>query len=143
MRAKPYLQQAAYYRQRLKFFSEKIEELRTTMETTGAIRYDKLDIQETLATDPLLEHIVRLDELLRKFNEMNELYYEKLMEIQDRINGVENVLYRKILTYRYLEELPFEKIADRMGYTFDYIRSRHSMALLTFARQYAELLKSC
>lgn len=143
MRAKPYLQQAAYYRQRLKFFSEKIEELRTTMETTGAIRYDKLDIQETLATDPLLEHIVRLDELLRKFNEMNELYYEKLMEIQDRINGVENVLYRKILTYRYLEELSFEKIADRMGYTFDYIRNAHARALLTFARQYTELLKSC
>lgn len=140
MKAKPYLQQASYYRQRLTFFAEKIEELRTTMETTGAIRYDKLDIQETLATDPLLEHIVRLDELLRKFNEMNELYYAKLMEIQDRINGLDNVLFRKILTYRYLEELSFEKIADRMGYTFEYVRNMHGKALVTFSRQYAGLI---
>lgn len=140
MKAKPYLQQAAYYRQRLQFFAEKIEELRTTMETTGAIRYDKLDIQETFETDPLLEHIVRLDELLRKFNEMNEIYYAKLMEIQDRINGLDNVLFRKILTYRYLEELSFEKIADRMGYTFDYVRSMHSKALVNFSRQYTGLI---
>ena len=139
MKAKAYLQQASYIRQRMRFISEKIEEIRTSLESTGAIRYDKINVQSTPDPDPMVAHIARMDELTRQYKDLNERYYATLVEIQERINGLGSELYRKILAYRYLDELSFMKIADRMGYTFAYIRNKHGEALVAFSKKYHDL----
>ena len=139
MKAKAYLQQASYIRQRMRFVGEKIEEIRTSLESTGAIRYDKISVQSSPDPDPMIGSIARLDELVRKYDAMNSSYYDALIEIQKRINGMDSELYRKILAYRYLDELTFIQIADRMSYSYAYIRNKHGEALVAFSKKYHDL----
>lgn len=135
MKANTYLQRAVFLKKLIDDCDEKILEIRTVMESAGAIRYDKLNVQVT-PEDPILANIARLDALITKANMLRLEYYGLFFEIQHRINTIENPLQRDILRLRYLECMPFDQISEELGYSLDYVYSVHSQALRNFEKRY-------
>ena len=135
MKAKTYLQRAVFLKKLIDDCDEKILEIRTVMESAGAIRYDKLNVQVT-PEDPILANIARLDALITKADMLRLEYYGLFFEIQYRINAMENPLQRDILRLRYLECMSFDQISEELDYSLDYVYSVHSQALRNFEKRY-------
>ena len=135
MKAKTYLQRAVFLKKLIDDCDEKILEIRTEMESAGAIRYDKLNVQVT-PEDPILRNIARLDALMTRADLLRLEYYELFFEIQQRIEKMENPLQRDILRLRYLECMSFDQIAEELDYSLDYVYSVHSLALRIFEKRY-------
>ena len=135
MKAKTYLQRAVFLKKLIDDCEEKILEIRTAMESAGAIRYDKLNVQVT-PEDPILANIARLDALITKADMLRLEYYGLFFEIQQRINKMENPLQRDILRLRYLECMSFDQISEELDYSLDYVYSVHSQALRNFEKRY-------
>lgn len=104
------------------------------MTSTGAMRYDKISVQSSPDNDPLLKYIERLADAERKMVQLQAEYYEAYTTIQKQIGELEPELYRQILTLRYLDGMSFPKIADRLGYSFEYVRNTHGHALKKFEK---------
>ena len=135
MKAKTYLQRAVFLKKLIDDCEEKILEIRTAMESAGAIRYDTLNVQVT-PEDPILANIARLDALITKADMLRLEYYGLFFEIQQRINKMENPLQRDILRLRYLECMSFDQISEELDYSLDYVYSVHSQALRNFEKRY-------
>lgn len=135
MNAKTYLGKARWLKDQITRLNEKIYMIRSEMTSTGAMRYDKIAVQSSPDGDPLVHYIDRLAAAERRMVELQVEYYETYGKIQRQIGEIEPDLYRQILTLRYLDGLSFPKIADRLGYSYDYIRNSHGKALKTFSKR--------
>lgn len=56
-------------------------------------------------------------------------------EVEKFINSLDNRLYRAVLRYKYLEEMRWEEIGDRVHYNPDHVRRRIHGAALNAARK--------
>lgn len=134
MNAKTYLGRARWLRDQITRLNDKIYTIRSEMTSTGAMRYDKISVQSSPDNDPLLKYIERLADAERKMVQLQAEYYEAYTTIQKQIGELEPELYRQILTLRYLDGMSFPKIADRLGYSFEYVRNTHGHALKKFEK---------
>ena len=133
MNAKQYLMRARWLRDQIERIGDKIFRLREEMTSTGAIRYDKISVQSTPEGDPLLKYITRLTDAEEKLVRLQAEYYEAYTTIAKQIDSIEPELFRQILSLRYLEDMTLHQIADRLRYSYEYIRNRHGAALKKFA----------
>lgn len=133
MNAKQYLMRARWLRDQIDRIGDKIFRLREEMTSTGAIRYDKISVQSTPEGDPLLKYITRLTDAEEKLVRLQAEYYEAYTTIAKQIDSIEPELFRQILSLRYLEDMTLHQIADRLRYSYEYIRNRHGAALKKFA----------
>lgn len=95
------------------------------------LRYDS-DRVQTSAGDPMADTFARLDAMERK----QAAKIEELKKAREKIHGqIRRVAepYSQLLDLRYIRRLRFEKVADEMGYSADYIRRMHGKALQLFA----------
>lgn len=69
----------------------------------------------------------RINEKLRALNEMREFFLEIKEEIEDNINALNGLPYR-IARMRFIDNKPYQEIADELGYTYGYIRKVVSRA---------------
>lgn len=81
-----------------------------------------------------LEAVIETEELIRAAiqdlrQEIMELCRVK-REVADAINAVEPVVYRRVLDLRYRSYLPWQTIAERMGYDIRHVTRLHGEALL-------------
>lgn len=81
-----------------------------------------------------IEAVIEADELIRDAvnalrEEIKELCRVK-REVADAINAVEPVVYRRVLDLRYRAYLPWQTIAERMGYDIRHVTRLHGEALL-------------
>lgn len=133
MNAKQYLMRARWLRDQIERIGDKIYMLREEMTSTGAIRYDKISVQSSPDGDPLLKYITRLTDAEEKLVRLQVEYYETYTTIAKQIDSIEPELFRQILSLRYLEGLTLHQIADRLCYSYEYIRNRHGAALKKFS----------
>ena len=124
---------ARWLRDQIERIGDKIFRLREEMTSTGAIRYDKISVQSTPEGDPLLKYITRLTDAEEKLVRLQAEYYEAYTTIAKQIDSIEPELFRQILSLRYLEDMTLHQIADRLRYSYEYIRNRHGAALKKFA----------
>lgn len=59
-----------------------------------------------------------------------------IIKIGKQIDGMENLTYSRLLHLRYLTGLSLCKIADRLYYSYDYVRELHGHALQAFGDKY-------
>ena len=67
-------------------------------------------------------------EVIREFEEE----IKRANEIRKSIKNVKNLSYRKILFKRYIDRVPFDKIAEEMERSFSYVMKLHKKALEEF-----------
>lgn len=132
MRAKEYLSQTAVLTRRIKQVEDRIEELRTEVSSPKAIRYDKDNIQSSPAGDALAAYMVRIEAETLKLIALKEEYLTLYSEIRDRINAVMPGLYADVLFMRYIEQKPFVRIADELGFGYEWTCRLHGRALQKF-----------
>ena len=135
MKAKTYLRQLIILREIIRDTEDQAEAVRSRMEAVSAIRYDKLNVQQT-PEDPLLNNIVELADIEAKLARLSADYHNKIIVIEDQILGLDNLLYKQILFYRYVQGRTFAKIASDLDYTLEYIWKAHGKALKDFGKKY-------
>ena len=137
MNAKKYLSRARFLKSQIKRTEERIETLRIQMQSVGAIRYDKDRVQSS-AGDPMIEYIEKLEDLQVREQELRIEYNYAYSQIRERIDGLEDPLFASVLSCRYLDEMQFWEIADKLGYSVRYMENVHGRALQAFAKMYDE-----
>lgn len=135
MNAKEYLKQIELLETKIRQKEEHLECLRATAGGSAAIRYDKLNVQITVAPDIMERNVLNLVELEDKIFQ-DKLRMEHLKDkIIDEIQSLDDERYVNLLYRRYIKHQKFEQIALDMSYDYDYIRVLHGEALGTFETQ--------
>ena len=114
---------------------EKIEELQTLAETTGAIRYDKVHVVTSNTNEGGFENrAVKIADLQQKLRED----IDDLTEMMDRgrryINSLEDQSERTVMELRYFNHMTFRQIAQKMKYSEDTIYYKHRSAIKNIIR---------
>lgn len=140
MRTQEYLSQALWLRGMIARQQEQIEMLRTSAESVRPINYDKLNVQSSPDPDALANYMIRLEEAEKTAAQLLVQYQEAYNVIQSQIAEVEGAsgLYREVLSLRWLDGVPLPRIAIRLNYAPQYIRSVHSNALQVFRKKFLE-----
>lgn len=131
MTAREYLSRAIYIREQIRQADERVEEIRHRMQSVGAIRYDKLNVQSS-PEDPMLENIARLMDAEQRALDLEAKLVDVYEEIQQKIWKLDSDLYRTILIKRYLHDKPVRQIAEEIHYSEGYVRILHTAALKAF-----------
>lgn len=131
MTAREYLSRAIYIREQIRQADERVEEIRHRMQSVGAIRYDKLNVQSS-PEDPILENIARLMDAEQRALDLEAKLIDVYEEIQQKIWKLDNEVYRTILIKRYLHDKPVRQIAEEIHYSEGYVRILHTAALRAF-----------
>lgn len=141
MKPKEYLLQAQKARNRYSRALEDIERIRTLAEGVKAIRYDKLNVQQSPDGDRLADYMDRLTKAEERSIRLSEQYYAAYTKIRDQIDEIQPEIYGDILHARYIRGLKLWQIANEIGYSFDRTRHLHGMALAAFGRRFPGLTK--
>lgn len=110
---------------------ERIQELKErSVNITSTIHNVK--VQTSRRNDKLASNIACMvdlqNELVRKTDKLINLQ----SEVMHKIDSLENDDYRLLLTLRYLNFKPWNRIADEMGFTYSWIHRTHERALKAF-----------
>ena len=129
MTAKIMLRQLIWLRHQIERIDNNIEEIRETMTSAGAIRYDKINVQVSASNDELADFIDRLEHEERLARAYRLKYFRIYNECLEIIRNVERPLEREVLSYYYIDGIRLKEIAKTMDYSEDYIRQVHRIAL--------------
>ena len=139
MKPKEYLNQIQSLEWSIYLNQEAIERVRSRLDIKG-ISYDKDKVQsspEDMMPD-MIAGLITLEE--KNERKRDELVY-MLDIISRQIDGMDDVLDKKILYKRYVKGMSLLSIAKEMSYSYDHIRHRHGVALQKFGQKYAPLHK--
>ena len=136
MTPKEYLGQVPILRRQMQRTAEKIAEIETTMQSVRAIRYDKINVQSSPDDDQLATEMIRLEAAREMLIQQSADYAVIYATIRSQIDQMQPILYRNILAMRYLDEMPWHKIAAATSYSDTYIRNAHGRALQEFGRRF-------
>lgn len=140
MTAKEYLKQIEALDIKIRQKQDQLECLKETAGGNAAIRYDKLNVQITVASDMMERNVLRMVELEEKIW-ADKLKMETLKDqIIDQIQSLEDERYIDLLFRRYVKYQKFEQIALDMSYDYVYIRELHGEALGAFEQEYKNIL---
>lgn len=140
MTAKEYLKQIEALDIKIRQKQDQLDCLRETAGGSAAIRYDKLNVQITVAPDMMERNVLRMVELEEKIW-ADKLKMETLKDqIIDQIQSLEDERYIDLLFRRYVKYQKFEQIALDMSYDYVYIRELHGEALGAFEQEYKNIL---
>lgn len=101
--------------------------------------YDKIRVQSSPDPDPLATYLGKLmemeDELSTELDQYLALYSRIFREVADLGMGI----YADVLFLRYFDGLSLNDIADQLGYSYDYTRHIHGVALQEFEHKYTHI----
>lgn len=126
---KQYLKQYQYAMSREKKIVEEIQRLKMDR-VSPAIVNDSM--ARGASFRDLSDYIVLVEE------EIDKLKYERLekirryRDIENRIKDIGDTDEQETLRLRYISGLPWEKVADEMGFTYRHIMRKHNDALNNF-----------
>ena len=96
-------------------------------------------VQTSRGTDPpWMKNIIRRDELMLEIAKVWDKFISEKWEIIERLNSLNEVKYIEVLSKKYLEYKPLDKIAREMKYSYDYVLKTHGEALKAFERGFRD-----
>lgn len=130
MTAKEYLMQAYRLDNRIKLDTEEYRTIREMAQGLSAVRYDSNTTQSNTPSDAsFVKALNQLWELEQKLNEELCMLSALRVQIRDVIDTVKNPNERLVLSYRYMQEMKWEQIAQEMSADAKTIRRWHGDAL--------------
>lgn len=139
MRVKEYLSQAIYLQKKIIRCEEQIEEIRSRMQSAGAIRYDKVNIMQSPSNDAMANYIIQLEKAEKASRELQSIYYATYAKIQEQIEMIDPPIMSTILGMRWLDGKDLATIADELSYSYEYVRHMHGDALKAFDKKFIHL----
>ena len=121
MWAKRYLQRVRGCVHTVAMIRSEIAELERSLDGVGAVRYDREHVSGTSDDDGLLRRIERMESLRAEFQEELDRNLQAQADAHKALSNVRQP-WRAVLTYRYLEGLPWADVAERVGYSEDHVR---------------------
>ena len=139
MKPKEYLNQIQDLEWSIYLNQEAILRIRARLDIKG-ISYDKDRVQSSPedSMPDIVAGLIKLEE--KNEAKRDELIY-MLDVISGQIDGMDDVVDKKILYMRYVKGLSLLAIAKEMSYSYDHIRHRHGVALQKFGQKYSPLHK--
>lgn len=138
MRAKEYLQQIEKLTIKIRQREDQLVCLRETAGGAAAIRYDKVQIQQSVQADTMERNVLKMVELESQII-ADKIRMESLKnQIIEQIQALDDKRYMDILYLKYVKFKPYYEIAERMKYDYTYVRCLHGEALGYFETKYAD-----
>lgn len=131
MTAKEELNQYKYARKRVDEALEEYEKYKTRAEKMTSIITGMPN--GTKGSDKVADNATMMADLSREYEKRWMVAERHKLEIEDRINSIEEP-YRTILYKRYIEEKGFEEIAVEMSYSYDWTTHLHGEALKQYEK---------
>ena len=133
MQAKHYLRQAYRLNEKIKDKKERIESLKSLVDSIGAIDYSKDKVQTGQKSDAtFVDQIAKIHELEEELNADLMQMCQLQLEISQAIDAVNDVNYSLVLSKRYLLMKTWDQIAEEMDYSVVQIHRIHKKALESF-----------
>lgn len=105
------------------------EEYHFWEETSKSVPIAKLELSGIHGSRKKSEPITKHIDICIKIAEIQEQAKDKLIEILDVINELESPEQKAVLEYRYINDLYFHEIADKMGYSLQHVYKIHASGL--------------
>lgn len=138
MTAKEYLSQIRQMRSRLQVLQDEIATIRSQAESVRGMDYDKVRVQSSPDMDPLATYLGQLTEAEEELSTELEQYLTVYTQIFRQIANLGMGIYADVLYLRYFDGLSLSEIADQLGYSYDYTRHIHGVALQEFEHKYLD-----
>ena len=128
---KHYLNKGYGLKKEIDILSSVIEEIRTNLDGIKGISYSGIKVEGGPVKDEsfILDKLVKIEEITQ---EITDKKYELILfqgELLEMINKIEDVNERNVLYLRYILNLKWEEVAERMGYDVRQIYRVHKKYL--------------
>ena len=143
MTAKEYLSQLATLKRRIGFVEDRIRELESDAMSPKAIRYDKINVQQTASGDAFANYAAKAEEERSRLYKLKGEYIEKRNEIRKKISKVTPFLYADVLYMRYVDGMKLREIADDLNCVYETACRWHGKALKIFEKCNKGLFGHC
>lgn len=140
MDAKEYLSHVKELQDRILEKEEYIERLRSTLGIAG-IRYDIDRVQTSPDLDRFAHTFSKIFDAEDEVKQMKESLMFYKVQVIDMIQQMPDLNHRKVLNCVYLDYLSLKKCAEKIHYSYDYVRELHVQALNAFEELYPTALQ--
>lgn len=141
MTAREYLSEVQRLQTIIEQKQERIKEIRESVSTVRAVRFDLEKVQGGRQTDKIGEAVAKIVDLEKEVeNDIVSLMYRQ-HEITNQIHRVDNLNYMKILFKRYIEGKDFQTVTNEIPLTYEYVLNMHGKALKAFETANKEVLQ--
>ncbi len=100
----------------VKMLRSEIAELESMFDGVGAVRYDRDNVRSTPDDDGMVRLIERKDSLIAEYRSELDANLQVQADAHRALRGVRQP-WRAVLTYRYIEGLPWAEVAERVDYS--------------------------
>ena len=108
---------------------EQLEELRANKMSLKVVNDG---MPKGSGTSDLSAYAARMDELERSLIEKRYIRIQEFAKVQDAIEEMEDDQEKLLLTYRYLRGMTWERVAEKMNYSWQHVHKIHARALQNF-----------
>ena len=93
-----------------------IENLKTEIENLPTISSPQLTGMPhgTGISNPVVEYVIKKEELIKKLNQKIEKYTEELIRIEGIIDGIDDIEVRAIARMRFIQNMRWEDIGEKI-----------------------------
>ncbi len=124
------------YRENIKYVEDKLEdteEIKAKVEKITTTYSETKTNSSSESNDKFADAISQLEELkIDLTDKMKKVLFDKF-RIDDKIEQVEQP-YKNVLFYRYTKGLSWSKVAEKIGYTMEYVCFLHGEALYFYSK---------
>ncbi len=133
MTAKAYLKQIRLLDERINDGCDELAQLDALLKKVTAAMGGEV-VSSSKDHDKMTDIIHKIDKLREKLNRNVDKYVDIKKEAADLLPQLENPVFQTILHSRYVLYKTFEKIAEEIGYTYQWTVHLHGLALLEFEK---------
>lgn len=140
MTVKDYLSQLQDLEENICEQKEYIDTIRSSLTSVGGLEMNPDKVQSSsVCKDKFANVVAKVIDEEEKLKRMEERLCLLKVQIAEQIHQMDNLLLKKLLKLRYLEWKQYgtiRKVADELGYSYDYTKELHRDALSAFGRMF-------
>ena len=143
MTVKEYLSQVQDLEEDIQDQQEYIDTLRESLTSIVGMEMNPDKVQTSGADkDKFANVVAKIIDAEKKLKQMEEKHCFLKVQIAEQIHGMDDLVLKKLLKLRYLKWKEYDtikKVADAMGYSYDYTKELHRNALEAFGMMFLPL----
>lgn len=120
----------AKQKRKIERMSERAEEYNRLSYSIPGMNFEQVRVDKSRNLDaPFVKWLAKLDEIERQIEKEKIKLDEILVIVTNAIEAIDDDNYKSILTYRYIDNLLWEEIADKMYVSYSTLKRWHIKAL--------------
>lgn len=117
-------------KRKIERMSERAEEYNRLSYSIPGMNFEQVRVDKSRNLDaPFVKWLAKLDEIERQIEKEKTKLDEMLVIVTSAIEAIDDDNYKSVLTYRYIDNLIWEDIADKLYVSHATVHRWHSAAL--------------